>query len=193
MNTRCFKTLARCVAAAFLAAAVIPLSVTAQEVPQADRPARTRIERPRQLADIGLTAEQEKALAEFRKARLDESRAFREEMAKIRGEMRELFEDAEANRAKIEALIDKRAGLMAGREKAALRQRAEWDKLFTPEQREKLRWLRRRAAGRAGRGRGIMAPGGRGLGWAPGIRPDLRRMSRLRGLNPRPLIRRWRW
>ena len=193
MSMKDLKILSRCAAAAFLAVALIPLTVAAQDDPQADRPARARIERPRPLADLGLTAEQEKALEAYRKARLDESRAFRDEMAEIRGEMGDLLQDPEANRAKIEDLIDKRAGLMAQREKSALRNRAEWDKIFTPEQREKLRTLRSRAGGRTGlAGRRMMAPGDLDRGWAPGLRPNPRRMARYRALRHRMPLRWWR-
>lgn len=193
MSMKDFKILSRCAAAAFLAAVLVPMTVTAQDDSQTERPARARIERPRPLADLGLTDEQRNALEAHRKARLDESRAFREEMAGIRAEMRDLLRDPEANRAKIEGLIDKRAGLMARREKAALSHRADWDKIFTPEQREKLRLLRSRAGGRAGlAGRRMMAPGDLGSGWAPRLRPDARRLARYRVLRHRMPLRWWR-
>jgi len=186
------SVLARSMAAAFLAAVLLPALTAAQETPQPARPGRAQIERPRPLADLGLTPEQMKALEEFRKARREEGQAFREEMAKLRGELRELAKDPEANQAKIDALIDKTAGLSAQRRKAAFRARAERDKIFTPEQLEKLKALRSRFAGR-GRlaDRAAFRTGRLGAGRPAGLRADLRRLARLRALRHRALDR-WR-
>ncbi|MBP7706330.1 MAG: periplasmic heavy metal sensor [Candidatus Aminicenantes bacterium] len=143
---------------ALLAALVLPVLALAQDAPPA-RPERPGRLLARQALD--LTPGQEKALAEFRRARSEERRAFREEMAKVRGEMRGLMADPEANRAKIEGLIDRTARLRAEREKAALGHRAERDRIFTPEQREKLRAFRenREARREFVRGRAMRAPG----------------------------------
>jgi len=188
------SVLARSMAAAFLAAVLLPALTAAQETPQPARPGRAQIERPRPLADLGLTPEQMKALEEFRKARREEGQAFREEMAKLRGELRELAKDPEANQAKIDALIDKTAGLSAQRRKAAFRARAERDKIFTPEQLEKLKALRSRFAGR-GRlaDRAAFRTGRLGAGRPAGLRADLRRLARLRALRHRALDRGRRW
>jgi Spy/CpxP family protein refolding chaperone len=136
-----------------------------------------------------LAPEQVKALEDFRKARLEEGQAFREEMVKLRGEMRELAEDPQANQSKIDALIDKRAALRAGREKAALRARAERNKIFTPDQLEKLRSFRARRIGRGRLGdRGIVGPGRVGHlrnGRSIGPRAVARAMARLRALRRR--------
>lgn len=186
MNHETTKIRVRCVAAVFLAAALVPASITAQETPQAGQAAGTRIERARPLADLGLTAEQKKALEEFREARAEERTVFHENMAKLGDEMRGLAKDPKANQAGIDALIDKAAGLRAEHQKAAFRARAEKDKIFTPEQLEKLKSLRSRFAGRAGlAGRGMMGPGRLGVG--------PRRMARLCALRYRPFLRWRRW
>jgi Spy/CpxP family protein refolding chaperone len=164
---------------ALLAAGLFVSLAAAQEAQPPARPDRGRVERARPLADLGLTAEQVKALEGFRKARREESRTFRDEMRKLRDETRELAKDPQANEKRIDALIDRRAALMAERQKAGFRARAERDKIFTPEQRENLRALRPRFAGRARlAGRGIMGPG-------------RARLARLRALRHR-LHRNWR-
>jgi Spy/CpxP family protein refolding chaperone len=166
-------------AAAFgLSAALIAIGAFAQETTKPAPPAQPRIERPGPLADLNLTPDQVKALEGFRRARREQARAFRDDMAKLRDEMRGLRADPDANEAKIEALIDKRAALMAAHEKDALRARAERNKIFTPEQLEKLKTLRSRFPGRAGRA--MMAGGRRGLAG--------RAMMRSRG---RAAYRRW--
>src|SRR4030042_4264634 len=187
------------VAAAFLAAVLLPACVTAQETQAPDRTTKTQIERARPRADLGLTPEQERALGEFRKARAEENKAFREEMTKLRAEMRELAKDPGANQAKIDALIDRTAELRSGREKAAFRNRADRDKIFTPEQLEKMKALRSRFEGRpAAAGRGRMALGRVGLHgprmgrfMEPGFGPG--RTARLRALGHRPFLRWRRW
>jgi Spy/CpxP family protein refolding chaperone len=146
--------------AIFVAAVLIPLFVAAQE---AKTPPPAANERPGMMLareSLGLTPDQEKALEEFRKARLEESRTFREEITKIHTAMRELAQDPQANQTKIDALIDQAAALRAGKEKAAFRIRAERDKLFTPEQMEKMKAMRERFAGRAG----LAGPGRMGIG-----------------------------
>ncbi len=167
------------VAAAFLAAALLPALVAAQETEEPARPARPRLERMRPLADLALTPEQEKALEAFREARIKENEAFRREMFDLRSEMRALAGDPAANRAKIEALIDKTAGLRAEREKASLRAMAERDKIFTPEQLEKMKDVRglRGTRGMAGM---------RGQGRSMGFGSNQGRLARPRGLRHRP-------
>jgi Spy/CpxP family protein refolding chaperone len=189
MNRRTRARFVRSTAAAILAAAVIPLSALAQDSPRADRSDERR-------AELGLTPEQTKALADLRQARGDERQAFRAEMDRIRGEMRELARDPEANRSRIEALIDKRAGLRAEREKSALRSRADWRKIFTPEQLAKMRSWRHRLAIRPGR----IGRSSRAIGRLEARRPGLfrgpgsgaGRLARMRDLRCRQLLRRWR-
>jgi Spy/CpxP family protein refolding chaperone len=186
MRTRTQRMIVGAAALAFLAAWSLPAFAAAQE---AQTPPPAGQERPgRMLARqaLGLTPEQEKALTDFRKAREQEGTAFRDEMAKIRAERRELVRDPQANRAKLEALIDRAARLRAEREKAVLRDRIERDKIFTPEQLQKMKALRDRLGERAGR-LGFGRPG-RLAG--PGFRGE--RLARLRGLRHRALMRRWR-
>jgi hypothetical protein len=98
------------------------------------------------------------------------------------------------------ALQDLRQARMKEREAfrgEMARLRAERNKIFTPEQLEKLKALRSRVAGRAAlAGRGTM--GGSRLGLrGPGriLRPGpgLRRMARLRFLRQHPFFRWRRW
>jgi Spy/CpxP family protein refolding chaperone len=184
-------------AMAFLAAALIPLTAATQETPPPAQTEKARIEPAHPLADLGLTADQKKALEEFRKARVEERAAFREKMAQLREEMRGLARDPQANQAQIDALIDRSAGLRAERLKAAFRARAERDKIFTPEQREKLKALRSRSAGRPGiDGLGLRGFGRAGFGPAgrfAGFRALRWRMARLRALRHHRLAgwRRW--
>ncbi|HSA94957.1 MAG TPA: periplasmic heavy metal sensor [Acidobacteriota bacterium] len=185
MRTREWRTIVGAAALAFLAAVVIPAVAAAQEG-QTPPPAKERPARMLAREALGLTPEQEKALTEFRKTRERERIAFRDEMARIRSERRELVRDPRANQAKLEALIDRAAKLRAEREKAGLRSRIERDKIFTPEQLEKMKAFRERLGDRAGR-LAFRRPG-RLLG--PGFRGE--RLARLRALRHRPLIRRWR-
>ena len=158
MRTRTLRATGSTAVLALAAALALPVMSLGQEAPPA-RPERPVRLLARQALD--LTPEQEKALTEFRRARTEERRAFREEMAKVRGEMRGLMADPEANKAELEGLIDRAARLRAEREKAALGHRAERDRLFTPEQREKLRAFRENREARQGsvRGRALRAPG----------------------------------
>jgi len=185
----------RTLAAALLTAALLAPLASAQEDPQPAKPGQERLERARPLAErLGLTAEQEKALEALRQARGDESRAFRDEMAKIRDEVRALRRDPEANRAKLEALIDRGARLRADRAKSALRARSERTKIFTPEQMEKLKSLRSRALRRDRlAGRGYPGPDRMGAGRGLGLRSNPRAMARLRALRYRQILRRHRW
>jgi len=196
MNSRLFI---RVTAALFLAAILAAAFITAQEA-QAPPPAGKKPPvkmGPREA--LGLSPEQEKALETFRKARMDESRAFREEMMKLRGEMRELAKDPKAGEAKINGLIDKTARLRAERAKAAFKHRGEVEKIFTPEQLEKMRAFRGRLMdrpGMAGRGRmgfGRMGFRGPGMGRFRGPGFAHRRMGRFGAFPHRPFPgRRWR-
>ena len=200
MNKTTFRIAIAATAAVFLAAVFFPAFVTAQET-QAPPPAGKKPPVKMGLREsLGLTAEQEKALGEFRTARRDESRTFRDEMMKLRGEMRELGKDSKANEAKINGLIDQTALLRAERAKAAFKHRGEVEKIFTPEQLEKMKTFRARAMGRpgmAGRGRmeiGRMGFRGPGMGRFMGPGFGMRRMGRFGAFPHRPFPgRRWRW
>jgi Spy/CpxP family protein refolding chaperone len=182
-------TLILSAAAAFAAAGLIPVLASAQQAAPPATPARPRMERPRPPADLNLTPDQVKALEAFRKARAEENRTFRDEMAKLGDEMRELRQDPQANQAKIDTLIDKRAGLMASHEKAAIRARIDRDKIFTPEQREKLKAMRSRWAARGARGRGWMRPGRGGRFFGPGA--GFRGAARWRAFRDRAFFDWW--
>lgn len=196
MRTRSVKMIVGAAALAFAAALILPTLASAQ----AQRPAPPpRDERPaRMLAReaLDLTPEQEKALGDFRKARSEESKAFRDEMSKLLAERRELAKDPQANQAKLNALIDKMAKMRAEREKAAIKNGLERDKIFTPEQREKMKALRERMARRpmmarrAAMGPGRLGLRGPGRFMGPGFGQG--RLARMRNLRSRLLYRRWR-
>jgi len=195
INSRLFI---RVTAAVFLAAIVAPAFITAQEA-QAPPPGGKNPPAKMQSREaLGLSPEQEKALETFRKARMDENRVFREEMQKMRGEMRELAKDPKAGEAKINGLIDKTAQLRAERAKAAFKHRGEVEKIFTPEQLEKMKAFRGRLMdrpGMVGRGRmGFGRMGFRGPGRFMGPGFGMRRMGRFGAFPHRPFPgRRWRW
>ena len=180
----------RLAAAALVAAALIPIAAAQEKEPPAPA-TQPRVERQRPIAELNLTSDQLKALEAFRAGQRQKARAFRDDMAKLREEMRALRAEPEANEARIEALIDKRAALTAGHEKEALRARAERNKIFTPEQLEKLKTMRSRLADRGARDGFRM---GRGFGGrAFGPRAGLRRMLRRQALRHRMALRGWRW
>jgi Spy/CpxP family protein refolding chaperone len=182
--------------AAILAAAFIMAQEAKAPGPGGKNPpARTRLREA-----LGLSPEQEKALETSRKERMDENRAFREEMMKLRGEMRELAKDPEANEAKINGLIDKTAGLRAERAKAAFKHRGEVEKIFTPEQLKAMEAFRARAMDRPGipgrrwMGFGRMGFRGPRMGRFMGPGFGMRRMGRFGAFPHRPFPRRrWRW
>jgi len=196
MRTRYGKMIAGAAVLAFAVALAFPALAAAQEKrtappPRDDRPARMLA---REALD--LTPEQEKALADFRKARAEEAKAFRDEMTKLRAERRELAKDPKANQAKLDALIDKTWKLQAEREKAGFRTRLEMDKIFTPEQREKMRAFRQRLADRPGLARRMpMGPGRmgfRGPGRNMGLGFGPQRLHRMRLLRDRLRLCQWR-
>ena len=196
MNATSYSRLTGTATAVILALVLFPTLSAAQDSQASAKPGQAPVERvgPRQA--LGLTPDQEKALEDFRKARREESRAFRDEMTKVREEMRGLAKDPQANRAKIDALIDKTARLRAEREKAAFRAREEHNKIFTPEQLEKMKAWRGRLMDRpglaAGRARAAFGPMGfRGPGRFGGQRIGPGRMARLRALRHRQFFR-WR-
>ncbi|HYA49371.1 MAG TPA: Spy/CpxP family protein refolding chaperone [Burkholderiales bacterium] len=178
--------------AAVFAAALWPVAAGAQEQaapqdkPQAQAPARLR-DRARELFNI--TPEQEKQIREFREARLKERQAFRGQMTKMRIELGSLMKDPKANAAAINDLIDGMSRLRAERMKAAIRTRGEFEKIFTPEQLEKMKTQRRALVGRLGffgprMGR-FMGPMG-GWGMRPGFRAGFGWGWRMRAAA-------WRW
>jgi hypothetical protein len=63
-------------------------------------------------------------------------------MGKLREEMRGFRRDPKADPARMDGLIDRSAKLRAAAQKQAFRARAERDKIFTPDQLEKIRAFR---------------------------------------------------
>ncbi|MGQ9802102.1 MAG: Spy/CpxP family protein refolding chaperone [Candidatus Saccharicenans sp.] len=92
---------------------------------------------------LQITPEQEKKLEEFRKARLEEAKAHREKMTKLRQEFRTLMTDPKADEKKVNSLIDEMAKLRAERMKAMFKNRKEWEKILTPKQLQKLEEYRK--------------------------------------------------
>jgi len=187
MKTHSAKRVATILAAALMLAVLWPLTVSGQsatqEKPQAQGPAQGgRMGRN----SLNLTPEQQKKLQDFREARMKGLRAFRDQMMKMGGEMRELNKDPQANEAKIDALIDQMYKLRADRAKMAIKNRAEIMNIFTPEQRAKLKQWRESfrggswfgARGEFGFAGPRMAPGmgmrmrsmGPGMGFGMGMR-----------------------
>jgi len=154
---------------------------------------------------LQLTPDQEAKLKDFRKARMDEQKAFREQTQKLRGELGPLMRDPKADEKKVDGLIDQLAKLRADQMKKGLQSRREVQKIFTPEQLEKLKTLRGRlpggrgmmmrpGMGPMGRGMGPMGQGfsrGVGPGFGPGRGPGF--MGRNGFMGRRPLRRLWRW
>jgi Spy/CpxP family protein refolding chaperone len=195
------RLLTMMVTGAFLAALAFPLLASAQETQ--DKPAAKQAkpaapgERMRMLGReiLDLTPEQEKKLEEFRLERQNEAKAFREQMQKLRTEYRELMKDSQANEAKLGGLIDQMSKMQAERMKAGLKNRGAWEKIFTPEQLEKVKeyrgaFMNRGRMGMMGQGR-LGRIGMRGLGMRGPLGPRLGRLGqgfgsqRLMDLPPR--------
>jgi Spy/CpxP family protein refolding chaperone len=174
-------------AAVVLIAALWPgtARAQAQQTPQ-DKPQAQEKSRMRDMARdlFNISPEQEKQIQALREARLKDGQTFREQMTKMRGEMRDLMKDPKANAAKIDGLIDGLSKLRADRQKAAFRTRGEWEKIFTPEQLEKMKTYRESFRGRFGMsGRGRL-----GLG-----RPWMGRFTGPRARGWRMRAAAWRW
>jgi Spy/CpxP family protein refolding chaperone len=179
--------------AAVFVAALWPVAAGAQEQaapqdkPQAPVPSRLG-DRARELFNI--TPEQEKQIREFREARTKDRQAFRDQMTKMRAEMQGLMKDPKANAARIDGLIDGMSKLRADRTKAAIRTRGEFEKIFAPEQLEKMKAHREAILGRPG----FVRPGmgrfmGRMGGW--GMRPGFAARASW-GWRMRAAAWRWR-
>jgi len=182
-------------AAAFLAAGI----AIAQDKPPAPAPKDKPVPQAplaKLKNQLGVTPEQEAKLKAFREARQAENKAFAEQMKKHRQEMQALRKDPKSDPKKAEALIDQMFKLRAERAKSGIRTGQEWQKVFTPEQLEKMKQGRNRLMGTGlmrgrGAGMGMMnrpgmrmgRPGlGMGLGMRPGFGAHLRRPHM--GLRP---------
>lgn len=107
---------------------------------------------------LNLTPEQEKKIQEFRKKQIKENDAFFDDMVKLRRQMRDLMEEPAKNQAKINDVIDRLAKIRAERQKTALKNRMEFEKIFTPEQLEKMKQMRRPVLGLFPGLRGMLGP-----------------------------------
>ncbi|MDD8026700.1 MAG: Spy/CpxP family protein refolding chaperone [Acidobacteriota bacterium] len=151
--------------------AVLGLNVIAQEKPAAPaQPAAPVVQARRAPVQeaLNLTPEQKAKLEEFRKARQAEMQAFAERMGKLRQEMQALRQDGKADLTKMNGLIDEMYKLQAERAKAGFKNAQEREKIFTPEQLEKMKTFRR-GAGRMG-----MGPGMRPMGMFPAFGDPMR-------------------
>ena len=120
---------------------------------------------------LSLTPEQQTKLDEIRKARQEEAKAFREEMGKLRPQLREAMKDPKADPQKIDGLIDQVSRVRAARQKSMFRSLKDMERVMTPEQLEKLRNARARMGARRGFGRGLGRGFGRGFGPRRGMHP----------------------
>ncbi|MGD2244983.1 MAG: Spy/CpxP family protein refolding chaperone [Candidatus Aminicenantes bacterium] len=176
----------------FLSLALFPSIVRGQvsDVPEED----AAVESPQASRDfLGLTPEQKAKLEEFRKSGREKSRAYREEMRKVRLEMREMMKDADANENEILRLYDQMAKLRAEQFRHSLQRSKEFRKILTPEQLEKLESARKRMSriGNLQRGRFMGRRGFDRGGNFPRrgrMHPSWGRGACLRG---RPFVFRW--
>jgi Spy/CpxP family protein refolding chaperone len=186
MKTKIGQKMVAVAAAAFLVGALGALTLSAQQVPP-DKPQAQQRMRRGPMGRMGqealnLTPEQQKKIQEFREARMKDRQVFRDQMMKMREDMRTLMKDPKANGAKIDGLIDQMFKMRADQAKSALKNHEALETIFTPEQLEKMKEMRgafRGGPGFAGRGRfgfagpGMMGPrmgmgrmmGGRGGWW----------------------------
>lgn len=115
---------------------------------------------------INLTPDQEAKLKEFQKARQDEQKAFGDQMKKLREELAPLMKDSKSDTNKVNGLIDQVTKLQADRMKKGVLNERNLEKIFTPDQLEKLKNAR---TGLRGLGMGLrMGLGMRGAGMEPG-------------------------
>jgi len=125
---------------------------------------------------LNLTPEQETKLKDFQKARQEEQKAFRDQMEKLRGEFQPLLKDSKADQNKVNGLIDQMFKLRADQFKKSIQNGKDREKIFTPEQLEKMKNARggmNRMMMLRGRGMGPMGltgPMGRGGFMGPGMR-----------------------
>jgi Spy/CpxP family protein refolding chaperone len=149
------------------------LSLFAQD--QTTAPAVVKPDRPafqgplaRAKDALKLTPDQEARLKEFHKARQADNKAFTEQMKKLRSDMQALRQDDKADPNKVNGLIDQMFKLQADRAKAQFKNRKDLEKIFTPEQLQKMKNGRSMFMG-LGRMGGFM-PGPRGgMGFGRGM------------------------
>jgi Spy/CpxP family protein refolding chaperone len=132
--------------------------LAAQEKQQAPEPKADAERLTRNPLD--LTAEQQTKLEAMRKAHQAQSRAFLDEMKKLRDEFRSLRDNLKADPKKVAAVVDRMAKVRADRMKAGVQHRREFENILTPEQRAKMAGFHDRLREFRGRSRGF----GRGFG-----------------------------
>jgi Spy/CpxP family protein refolding chaperone len=143
----------------------------AQNPPEKERPRGAWFfagERGERLASfLDLTPEQRAKFDEIRKARQEQAKAFREEMAKLRPQFREAMRDPQADQKKIDSLVDQMAQVRAGQLKSMIRSVRDMEKILTPEQLERFRDARARMGWRRGHGRAFGPRRWMDPGWSP--------------------------
>ncbi|MFQ6068963.1 MAG: Spy/CpxP family protein refolding chaperone [Candidatus Aminicenantales bacterium] len=95
---------------------------------------------------LGLTQEQKDKLGELRKARMEARRELIEKMRHLRQNLRQLLQDPKASEKKIGSIIDEMTKLRADFMKSGIKHGREVEKVFTPEQLEKLKAMKERFA-----------------------------------------------
>jgi len=104
---------------------------------------------------LDLTPEQATKLTEIRKAMRADRQAFREEMSKLRPQLREALRDPKADTKSVDGLIDQMSQLRAARLKSTVQSLRSMKNVLTPEQFEKFQEMRSRMAWRRGFNRGF--------------------------------------
>lgn len=175
-----------------------PAAPAAPKAPQAARTPRAQGPLGQFREDLKITPEQQAKLQEFQKARQEENKAFAEQMKKVREEMQALRKDGKPDFAKMSPLIDRQFKLQADRAKAQLKNQTEREKIFTPEQLEKMKQARQRLQARPMAGNRGMMMRGRMMN-RPGqmmMRPGMRQgqrfgqgMGQMRGRMMSPQLR----
>lgn len=118
----------------FLLLALWPLA--AQEEPG---PAPGMGPAPGPFKWLDLTPEQQTKLKDMRKSHEEAMKGLREQQMKMGEEMKKLLADPKADQNKVDGLIDEMAKLQATRMKSNFRFRQDMEKIFTPQQLEKLK------------------------------------------------------
>ncbi len=143
----------------------LTLAASFAQTPPAKTGPKARGERPADF--LSLTPEQQTRFDGIRKARQAEAQSFREEMGKLRPQLRAAMKDPQADPKKIDSLIDQLSQARAAHLKSVLHSLKDMEKVLTPDQLEKLRNARSGLGWRRGHGRGF----GRGFGLRRRLRP----------------------
>jgi Spy/CpxP family protein refolding chaperone len=127
---------------------LLPLwPLAAQEEP-GPAPAPRMGPAPQLFKWLDLTPEQQAKLKDMRKAHEESMKGLREQQMKMGQEMKNLLADPKADQKKVDGLIDEMAKLQATRMKANIRFRQDMEKVFTPQQLEKIKKARSAFQGR---------------------------------------------